>query len=85
MSKTEMINTRLEPRLKKASEAVFARLGVSTSEAITMFLNQVVLHKGFPFPLRIPNAETRKAIKETKERRNVEVYDDYASFLKTMK
>ena len=85
MAKTEMINTRLEPRLKKSSEAVLAKLGVSTSEAITMFLNQVVLCKGLPFPVRIPNAQTRKAIKETKERRNIEVYDDYASFLKTMK
>ncbi len=85
MRKTEMINTRLEPKLKKSSEAIFARLGVSTSEAITMFLNQVVMHKGFPFPIRIPNAQTRAAIKEAKERRNLESHADFSSYLKTIK
>lgn len=85
MSKTEMINTRLEPRLKKASEAIFAQLGLSTSEAITAFLSQVVLHKGIPFPLRLPNAETRKAMKEAMERRNVKKFDNFAAYLKTQK
>ena len=28
-----------------------------------MFLRQVVLHQGLPFPVRIPNAETTAAIK----------------------
>jgi DNA-damage-inducible protein J len=37
---------------------------VSTTEAITMFLTQVVLNDGLPFELRVPNAETRTAIEE---------------------
>ncbi len=64
MPKTAYLNTRLEPELKAKAEAVFNKLGVSPSEAITMFYSQVVLHEGFPFPLRIPNDETIAALKE---------------------
>ena len=62
MAKTAHINTRIENKLKKDAEAVLGRVGVKTSEAVTMFLRQVVLHKGLPFEVRLPNRETRKAI-----------------------
>jgi DNA-damage-inducible protein J len=43
---------------------VLAKVGVSTTDAITMFMRQVVLHDGLPFEVRVPNAETREAIEE---------------------
>ena len=85
MTKTSMINTRLEPNLKKSSEAILARLGVSTSEAITIFLNQVVLCKGFPFPVRVPNAQTCIALKETLDGRNLESHKNFGTYLKKSK
>lgn len=62
-SKTGYVNARVAPALKQDAERVLSTLGVSTSEAVTMFLRQVVLHQGLPFPVRIPNAETAAAIK----------------------
>lgn len=62
MAKTGYINARVEPKLKKDAEAVLERVGVNTSEAVTMFLRQVVLHEGLPFEVRVPNKRTRKAI-----------------------
>lgn len=62
-SKTGYVNARVTPTLKHDAERVLATLGVSTTEAITMFLRQIVLHQGLPFPVRIPNAETVAAIK----------------------
>jgi addiction module RelB/DinJ family antitoxin len=62
-SKTGYINARVTPALKHDAERVLTTLGVSTTEAITMFLRQVVLKQGLPFPVRIPNAETVAAIK----------------------
>jgi antitoxin component of RelBE/YafQ-DinJ toxin-antitoxin module len=50
-----------------------------------MFLSQVVLHRGLPFPAHIPNAETRKAIREVKDRRNLETFDNFAAYLKTIR
>lgn len=85
MSKTAMINIRLEPKLKKSSEAILARMGLSTSEAITLFLSQVVMQRGLPFAVRIPNKETRKALKEAKEGRNLESFTDFDAYLKSIK
>ncbi|HEY4522168.1 MAG TPA: type II toxin-antitoxin system RelB/DinJ family antitoxin [Candidatus Paceibacterota bacterium] len=62
MAKTGYINARVERKLKKDAEAVLERVGVNTSDAVTMFLKQVVLQEGLPFEVRIPNKETRKAI-----------------------
>lgn len=39
-------------------------IGISTTEAIRLFLKQVELHKGLPFPVAIPNAETTAAMLE---------------------
>lgn len=64
MAKTAHINARVENKLKKDAEAVLGRVGVKTSDAVTMFLRQVVLQKGLPFEVRIPNKETRKVITE---------------------
>jgi DNA-damage-inducible protein J len=64
MSKTGYITARVEPRLKASAGKVLNRVGVSTSDAITMFLKQVVLQGGLPFEVRVPNAETKKAIEE---------------------
>jgi DNA-damage-inducible protein J len=64
MSKTDRIEARIDRELKQAAEAVFTKLGVSPSDAIRMFYTQVALHQGFPFEVRIPNAETITAIEE---------------------
>jgi DNA-damage-inducible protein J len=64
MGKTGYITARVEPKLKTAAGRVLAKVGVSTSDAITMFLRQVVLRDGLPFEVRVPNEETRKAIEE---------------------
>ena len=64
MGKSAYITARIEPKLKAQASRVLAKVGVSTTDAITMFLRQVVLHDGLPFDVRVPNSETRKAIEE---------------------
>ena len=56
MAKTETIRARVEPELKYLAEEVFSELGLSPTEAITLFYTQVTLHRGLPFEVRIPNA-----------------------------
>jgi uncharacterized protein len=58
--KTGYINTRVTPALKAEAESVLERLGVSTTEAVTMFLSQVVLQQGLPFNVRIPNVDVKR-------------------------
>ena len=74
MSKTETIRARVEPELKRDAEAVLRRLGLTPSEAITLFLTQVKLNKGLPFPLRVPNRRTRTAIQKARAGDAVETF-----------
>ena len=46
MAKTEQVNVRIEPEIKAAAEAVFEQLGMTPSQAITMFYRQVSFHQG---------------------------------------
>jgi DNA-damage-inducible protein J len=76
-AKTRMIHARIDPKLKQSSERVFSKLGITTTEAIRLFLKQVELHKGLPFPVAIPNAETIAAMTEAN---NPDVLKHYSSF-----
>ena len=52
MAKSEMIRARVEPALKHEAEAVLDKLGMTPTEAITLFYKQVTLYRGLPFPVR---------------------------------
>jgi DNA-damage-inducible protein J len=71
MPKSDTIRARIEPKLKAEAERVLAALGLSASDAIRVFYKQVVLRKGLPFDVAIPNATTRKAMKDADAGRNL--------------
>ncbi len=54
MSKTSVITTRVDPELKSNAEEILSSLGMTTAQAITMFLKQVELNQGLPFTPRLP-------------------------------
>lgn len=62
--KSDFIRVRVEPELKRQTEAVLGELGISVTDAVTVFCRQVVLQRGLPFVVRIPNAETQAALAE---------------------
>ncbi|MEM9274297.1 MAG: type II toxin-antitoxin system RelB/DinJ family antitoxin [Cyanobacteria bacterium P01_F01_bin.143] len=64
MTRTDRIEARIESDLKQAAENVFSKLGVTPSDAIRISYKQVELHQGFPFDVKIPNAETLATIEE---------------------
>ena len=64
MARTETIRARVEPELKSEAEAILKEVGLSSSEAMRLFLHQVVSQRGLPFEVKIPNAETVAAIEE---------------------
>jgi DNA-damage-inducible protein J len=64
MAKEAYINARVDRQLKERAEKVLAQVGVSTTDAVTMMLHQIVLQRGLPFEVRIPNRETIAAIEE---------------------
>jgi addiction module RelB/DinJ family antitoxin len=54
--KDAVIRARIDESLKNEAERVLGRMGLSTTEAIRMFLTQVSLHKGIPFPIAVPGS-----------------------------
>ena len=65
--KTRMIHVRIDPKLQESSARVFSKIGISTAEAIRIFLKQVELHKGLPFPITIPNSQTVAAMRDAND------------------
>ncbi len=54
MEKTATLNLRVNPQVKAQAETVLKRLGVPMSTAIDMYLNQISLTGGIPFPVALP-------------------------------
>ncbi|MDZ7289023.1 MAG: type II toxin-antitoxin system RelB/DinJ family antitoxin [candidate division KSB1 bacterium] len=70
MPKETQINIQMESQLRDEAEKIFKRLGFSFSEAVNIFLRQVVRQKGFPFDVKIPNEETIRAFGETERNKD---------------
>ena len=66
MSPNVAIQVRVSRELKQESEEVFAEMGMTTSEAIRIFLKQVANTGVFPFQptAKSPNAKTLEAMAE---------------------
>ena len=65
MTKSAMIRARVGPGLKEDAESVFADLGLSATQAITLFYLQVKWYRGLPFELRLPNEATQHVFAQT--------------------
>ena len=65
MAKTAVITTRIEPEIKQEAENILAQLGLTMSQAMSMYIRQLVLRRGIPFSINIPNQETMDAIQES--------------------
>ncbi len=65
MIKSAMIRARVDPALKKEAESVFQELGLTATQAITLFYQQVKWYRGLPFEVRVPNEVTRQTFAET--------------------
>jgi DNA-damage-inducible protein J len=76
MTKTAAITVRLDPQIKKDAQVVLKELGLTTTQAVSLFLRQVSLNKGLPFALEIPNEETIQAIEDGLNGRNVKTFED---------
>ena len=65
MEKSAIVHTRISPEVKNECESIFDKLGITISYAITLFLNQVRLRRGFPFDIVLPEKEDLVEFAET--------------------
>jgi DNA-damage-inducible protein J len=62
---TAIVRSRIDPQLKEEASKVLEDLGLTLSDGIRMFMTQVVMTQGLPFPVvKMPNARLMKAVRE---------------------
>ena len=57
MAKTTNLYVRIEPELKEQAELVLGQLGIPLSNAVNIFLKQVVMQRGIPFDVKLPTTK----------------------------
>ena len=71
MVKSETVRARVTPELKHDVECVLNNLGISMSDAISLYMSQIKLNNGIPFDVRIPNKETLEAFNDVDKGSNL--------------
>jgi DNA-damage-inducible protein J len=67
MNSSTTVQVRVDEQTKTEAKKVLGALHLSMSEAICLFLRQVVLHRGIPFEVKIPNALTRETLEKSEQ------------------
>ncbi|NLV20462.1 MAG: type II toxin-antitoxin system RelB/DinJ family antitoxin [Syntrophomonadaceae bacterium] len=73
MARTSNIFARVEPEVKEQAELVLEQLGIPMSNAIGLFLRQIVLQRGIPFELKLPQSKPPSVGTLTEEQFNAEI------------
>src|SRR4030066_1842715 len=68
MARTAMIHARTDAGLKAEAETILKNLGLSYTEAINLFLNQVRMRKALPFAVEIPTSASMGVIEWRRQR-----------------
>ena len=73
MAKTDTLHIRIDPCVKEKAEKTLKDLGLSITDAINVFLNQVILNDGIPFEIKKPkyDKETIQSMKDVKNGKNL--------------
>lgn len=73
MARTSNVFARVEPEIKEQAEQVLDQLGIPMSNAVSMFLRQIVLQRGIPFEMKLPERKSVAFGSLTKEQRDAEL------------
>lgn len=57
MAKTETVHTRVTKEIKEQADKIYAKIGLTTSQAISLFLTATINNNGLPFELKVPEED----------------------------
>ena len=66
------VRARIDSELKEDVEKILSEIGLSTSQAITMFMKGIRRERGIPMELKIPNELTMQVIEDARKGINME-------------
>lgn len=55
MAKSANLYVRIEPEIKEQAERILSALGIPASNAVNMFYKQIILQRGLPFEVKLPD------------------------------
>ena len=61
-----MLHIRVDDDIKEQAIEALAAMGLSVSDAVRLFLRRVMIDQAFPLELKVPNAQTRAAMDESR-------------------
>ena len=73
MARTANVFARVEPEIKEQAESVLDQLGIPMSNAVGMFLRQIVIQRGIPFEMKLPAKRPLAMGELTKEQFDAEL------------
>lgn len=79
MAATSTVSVRMDAALKENAEQILNELGISASGAVQMFYRQIVLRRGMPFELTLPQAKPVAIGGMSREELNMELQKGMAS------
>ena len=65
-AQTSMLHIRVDDDIKEQATQALTTMGLSVSDAVRLFLRRVVVDQAFPLELKVPNAQTQAAMKESR-------------------
>ena len=84
MARTATIQARIDPKVKSEAQKILSALNISMSEAISLYLTQVALHRGIPFEVKIPNALTVETIRKADNGEELNTVDSVDELFKEL-
>lgn len=81
MAKTANLYARIEPEVKEQAEGILAALGIPVSNAINMFYKQIILQRGIPFEMKLPQTRVVDMGKLTAQELDQELDKGYQDVL----
>ena len=81
MAKTANLYARIEPDVKEQAENILNALGIPASNAINMFYKQIILQRGLPFEVKIPEKKPVSMAALTEDQLNAELEKGYEDML----
>jgi DNA-damage-inducible protein J len=71
MANGAYIQARIDPQVKADAQNVLKSLGLSMSDAIGIYMRQIVLLRRIPFELKLPNQATLEAVEQLESGKGV--------------
>jgi DNA-damage-inducible protein J len=82
---TTSLNVRIDSDTKKEAAEILDDLGLTISQAISAYFKQIILTKGIPFEIKMPNRQTIETFRKTNAGKDLHRVSNVKELMKELK